>query len=290
MDRSRARFLRLVAALVLTTSVLVGCGDDDGDADATTTTETPATSGSPTTTETPTTSESPTTTETPTTSESPTTTETPSTTSTPDGPVPDDELPGEAFDISPDAGDLIAVVGVRFDDVLNVRRTPGTDGEILAGLAPLADDAVATGRARMLTSSIWWEIVTADGVTGWVGSSFTAQIGPTGDTTAAVIAELGYRPEEATMSDLGLLVAETVDRDPDVPSDIVMSVEADETGDLGEVTFDLIGLGDDSVRGVRLHVFGQPLESGDGFGLRSVEQTDLCDPVRGPSEPDGLCA
>lgn len=260
MDPSRTRVLRLVAALVLTTSVLVGCGDDDGDADATTTTETPTTSGSPTTT------------------------------STPDGPVPDAELPGEAFDISPDAGDLIAVVGVRFDDVLNVRRTPGTDGEILAGLAPLADDAVATGRARMLTSSIWWEIVTADGVTGWVGSSFTAQIGPTSDTTAAVIAELGYRPEEATMSDLGLLVAETVDRDPDVPSDIVMSVEADETGDLREVTFDLIGLGDDSVRGVRLHVFGQPLESGDGFGLRSVEQTDLCDPVRGPSEPDGLCA
>lgn len=284
MAPSRTRFLRLVAALVLTTSVLVACGDDDGEADATTTTSAPSTTSSTTSSST-TTSESPTTTETPTTSESPSTT-----TSAPDGPVPDDELPGEAFDIAPDAGDAIAVIGVRFDDVLNVRRIPGTDGEILAGLAPLAADAEATGRARMLTSSIWWEIVTADGVTGWVSSSFTAQLGPTGDTTAAVIAELGYRPEEATMSDLGLLVAETVDRDPDVPSEIVMTVEADESGDLGEVTFDLVGLGDDAVRGVRLHVFGQPLESGDGFGLRTVEQTDLCDPVRGPSEPDGLCA
>ncbi len=105
-----------------------------------------------------------------------------------------------------------------------------------------------------------------------------------------MIAALGYTPEEASISDLGFLVGDTIDTDPDIPTEIVMTVAADETGDLAEVTFDLLGLGDDSVRGFRLHVFGQPLPSGDAFALKSVEATDLCDPTRGPAEPLGVCA
>ncbi len=291
MDLNRHRSARLLGPLLVLALIPAGCGDDDDGAapDDSTTTVT-STTAAPTTSET---TEPPTTTESTTTTEPPATTTTvdaTTTTTAPTGPVPEDELPGEAFDLTPGADETLAVVGVRFDDVLNVRRIPGTDGEIVTTLAPTAADFVATGRARMLTRSIWWEVVTADGVTGWVSSAFTAKIGPTFDTTAAVIDELGYTPEEATMSDLGLLVLETVDRDPDLPFDFAMSVEADETGDLGEVTFDLVGLGDDAVRGVRVHVFGEPLPSGDGFSLRSVEQTDMCDSVRGPSEPGGLCA
>ncbi len=47
-------------------------------------------------------------------------------------------------------------------------------------------------------------------------------------------------------------------------------------GDLGEVTYDLGGLGDDSVWGWRLHVFGAPDEDGKGFSLKSVEGTIFC--------------
>lgn len=285
MTIMNSRVIGALAALTLTAGVVAGCGDDDASGgDSTSTTSAPAT----TTTAEP----APSTTEPVSATTSPSTTASPPATSPadPGEPVPDADLPGTAFDLAPTADEPIAVIGVRFDDVLNVRRTPGEDGEIVAELTPLADDAIATGRARQLSRSIWWEITTADGVVGWVGSSFTAKIGPTYDSTAAVIDELGYRPEEATMSDLGLLVGETVDRDPAFTSAPVMVVEADETGDLGEVTFDIVGLGDDAVRGVRIHVFGEPLPSGDGFGLRTVEQTDLCDPVRGPTSPDGICA
>jgi hypothetical protein len=205
-------------------------------------------------------------------------------------PVPDDELPGEAFIAAPSEGRAVAVAGVSHDDVLNVRVIPGTEGEIVAELGPTSADSVATGRARLLPSSIWWEVTTADGIVGWVSSRFTAQIGPTTDITAGMIAELGTTPEAETIAELGRLVAEAVDPDPDVPTDIVMSVNADETGDLAEVTYDVIGLGDDAVRGIRVHVFGQPLDSGDGFELRTIEATDLCDPVRGPDEPGGICA
>ena len=260
-----------VVALVAVASLLAGaCGDDDT-ADTTTSTSTVPDSS--------------------TTSASTTTAPTTST-STGSGSegIPDADLPGEPFGLSPAAGRALAVVGVRFDDTLNVREVPGTDGEVIATLEPTSTDAVATGRARTVAESIWWEVTTVDGLIGWIASSFTAQLGPTTDTTAAVIATLGATPEEASVQDLGFLVADTVDTDPDVPTDLVIVVAADETGDLAEVTIDVIGLGDDALRGVRLHVFGTPLESGDAFALKSVEATDLCDPTRGPAAPGDVCA
>ena len=51
---------------------------------------------------------------------------------------------------------------------------------------------------------------------------------------------------------------------------------APSVGDLGEVIYDVVGFADDSVRGLRLHIFGQPLAGGEGFSLKSVEATSLC--------------
>jgi hypothetical protein len=56
--------------------------------------------------------------------------------------------------------------------------------------------------------------------------------------------------------------------------------------DLGEVTFDVVGLLDDSQLGWRLHIFGQPTEGGEGFSLMSVEATAFCG--RGVTE-EGFC-
>jgi hypothetical protein len=267
--------VRSLAAVTALTLLAAACSSDGDNVEAGAT-STSTSVPDPATTD-PATTTAPTSTTTSTTTVAPTT-------------IPDDDLPGDSFDAAPAAGRSVAVVGVRHDDVLNVRSAPGTDNDIVAELPPTSADAVATGRARLLPSSIWWEVTTADGIVGWISSRFTAQIGPTTDTTAQVIADMGTTPQAATIADLGRLVAEAADNDPDVPTDIVMSVDADETGDLAEVTFDVIGLGDDAVRGIRLHVFGQPLESGDGFELRTVEATDLCDPVRGPAEPAGICA
>jgi hypothetical protein len=71
----------------------------------------------------------------------------------------------------------------------------------------------------------------------------------------------------------------------DPPSRIVMSV-APTVGDLGEVTYDVVGLGDDALGGVRLHVFGDPAEGGEGFVLSNVERTFICS--RGVTD-DGFC-
>ena len=218
-----------------------------------------------------------------TTGSEPTTTITaaPPTTST-TTPPPTTTLPGDPIDIGPSAGDVLAVIGVAHDDVLNVRAAPGTDQAIVVELEPLADDVVAVGNSRSLPRSIWFE-VDVDGVTGWSSSSFLGYLGQTTDETASIIDLLGETPEAETMTDLGRVVAEALASD-EPPSRIVMTVSPT-VGDLGEVTYDLVGLGDDALRGFRLHVFGTPSESGEGFVLRSVEQTLLC----GRGVNAGLC-
>ena len=65
---------------------------------------------------------------------------------------------------------------------------------------------------------------------------------------------------------------------------IVVSV-APTVGDLGEVTYDVVGLGDDSLGGYRLHIFGQPTDSGGGFSLMAIEATAMCQ----RAVHDGLC-
>ena len=218
-------------------------------------------------------------------SEATTTITTPTTTSSTAGTSTtlEEELPGEPIDFGPRAGEEIAVIGVAHDDVLNIRAAPGTDAVIVADLAPTASGITATGRARSLPESIWYE-VDVDGVTGWVSSAFVGYLGLVDDATAELIAALEGTPGAETMLDLGLIVAEAMASD-DPPSRIVMSV-APTVGDLGEVTYDVVGLGDDALGGVRLHVFGDPAEGGEGFVLSNVERTVICS--RGVTD-DGLC-
>ncbi len=192
-------------------------------------------------------------------------------------------LPGEPFDIGPAEGDVIAVVGVAHDDVLWLRDGPGIGYEPLLGLDPLADDLVASGRHRLLESSIWTEL-TADGVTGWVNSRYVGYLGGVDDITSWVVSQMGEIPEAETMLDLGTAVARSFDRgEGGFRFEMVVPPVV---GDLGEVTFDVVGLLDDAQLGWRLHIFGQPTAGGEGFSLKSVEATSICG--RGVTN-DGLC-
>ena len=108
-------------------------------------------------------------------------------------------LPGEPTDFGPRAGGIVAVVGVAFDDELNVRSAPGVSNAIVATLAPMAT-ADATGNNRLLGTSIWYE-VDAAGTTGWANSAFLLGVGETRDITSQVISQLGSRPSAETMLD-----------------------------------------------------------------------------------------
>ena len=126
----------------------------------------------------------------------------------------------------------------------------------------------------------------AAGATGWVSSRFVAYVGATDDITALVVDRVGEIPSAETMLDLADIVAGVMKSQGEPESRITVTV-APEVGDVGEVTMDILGFGDDALFGIRLVIFGQPIADGEGFSLMSVESTSLCG--RGASA-DGLCA
>lgn len=247
-----------LAALVVSILLLGACGEDAATSTTTTTVRATTTSSLATTT----TSSLATTTSTTAT----TTTSAPASTSS----TGSSELPGEPTDFGPAAGDTLAVVGVAHDDVLNLRAAPGADQEILEGIPPTYEALTALGQTRELPGSLWIG-VDYGGTEGWVNLRFIGYLGDTTDITHTVTEQLGGTPGAETMLDLGLIVAEGIAGD--ASADIVMSV-APSVSDLGEVTFDVTGFEDDSVRGSRLHVFGQPID--EAFLLASVEATVIC--------------
>ncbi len=206
-----------------------------------------------------------------------TTTAAPTTTTT----VP--ALAGEPFDLYGygfAAGQEVGVIGVRHDDVLNVRALPGADQPIVATLDPLARGFTATGNGWLLPGHSYWEEVEVGGFTGWVHGSYVSRLTPPREWVEdAVTAE--------TLLELGRIVAERhAYDDGDIVSDVVLTLAPRGEHDLGEVAYDVIGLADDSTWGVRLHVFARPTDDRQAFELVRVVVTEMCD--RGVSA-GGLC-
>jgi hypothetical protein len=256
--------------MVLLALTAAACGNDAGEVTTTSTLTSTTATLAPTTTAAPTT-----------TTAGPAATTTVEVTTTTAAPSPTTTgLAGNPIDFGPAEGDVLMVIGVRHDDVLNLRARPGADQPIRDEIPPTFDDLVAEGNTRELPSSFWLE-VDYDGTVGWVNLSYIGYQGDTYDDTAPVIADMGERPTGSSMTALGELIAEQyVSEEPE--SDVVQVTQAT-TGDLAEVTYDVVGLGDDAVRGVRLHVFAE--NDGAGFSLRTIEVTLLC----GRGVDDGAC-
>lgn len=272
MRKMRLSAIGVVMVLGL---VVAACGTGIGASDTTTTSVEVTTTSEDTTT---------TTAATPSTTTSPTTTTTGGSPTTTSGSPTTTAMRGDRVDLGPPAGAELGVIGVRHNDFLNLRANPGADQRIVEEIPPTYDGLIARGHTRDLGRSFWTQ-VDYEGSRGWVNMRYVAYIGRTDDTTSQVINDFGERPEASTMAELGMMIAERAASD-DPRSDIVMVVK-EKGGDLGEVTFDVVGLGDDSVRGVRLHIFAENMDG--HFQLRTVEQTLFCDPARG-MDADGTCA
>jgi hypothetical protein len=193
-------------------------------------------------------------------------------------------LPGERQDIYPYEGAKLAVAGVAANDTLKVRSGPGTEFNVLFELRPTATNAMATGHNRSLREAGFWSEIVAEGRTGWANTSFLLQLGEVNDITAALFPTPADRPAAKTMLELGWAVART--RAGDDPEAEVVVVDGPTAGDLGEITVDIVGVGDDSVGGERLKIFAEPASGGRSFTVRSIEATTFC--RRGVVE-GGLC-
>jgi len=164
------------------------------------------------------------------------------------------------------------VIGVAHDDVLNLRGGPGVDAQIVDRIPPTYDELVASGNTRELPRAFWIQ-VDYDGTEGWVNLSYVGYQGAVTDETAHVVDELGGYPANSTMTGLAEEVADLFATDDEGGSEVVQVTPVSE-GDLFEVTYDVIGLADDAIRGVRLHIFAE--EGSHGFTLSNLEVLLIC--------------
>jgi hypothetical protein len=197
----------------------------------------------------------------------------------------DKAFPGERVELYPYQGARLAVVGVAAADKLKVRSGPGVEFGVLFELGPLAMNATATGHNRSVGAGGFWSEISADGRTGWANTAFLLQPGQVTDITAALFPTPSARPKAETMGELGQIVGRRRAGASDPEPNIVV-VDGPTVGDLGEITVDVIGLGDDAQGGERLKIFAEPGPPGARFTVRTVEATALCS--RGVTD-DGLC-
>lgn len=201
----------------------------------------------------------------------------------------EDNLPGEPFFIGPARGEAMDVVGVRYNDVLNLRALPDPGADIVTTAAPLsaAPTLVSSGEGRLLTSAAWWEI-TADGEPVWANATFLGSLGPAGDVTDELPAL-----EASSLSDLAEAVGATRGDGPE-PLVVFATEPVAIDGNGGEATIDVIGLGDDAVKGERIDIrydfiYDNPDADNRevvGYRLTSATATAICG--RGVSS-DGRC-
>ena len=233
-----------------------------------------------------------------------------------DALAPTDSLPGEPYEWGPAEGTLLSVVGVPqlplhdvpagefiatldisnpYESLLRVREAPS--GEVIASIDSPTGGIAATGGTRRLPGTEWpeavWSEVRVAGLTGWARAAHLAPTGLTDDVTAQIIDILGERPEGDTLVDLALIVGGALATEE--PRSLVHTVTRPIVHEgLGEVTVDVLNIGDDSLLGFRLHVSAIPAaedwmsEDPGPFTLRTVERTIICHSHRGVTD-DGLC-
>jgi hypothetical protein len=180
----------------------------------------------------------------------------------------------------------VAVVGVSYDDVLNIRDGPGIRYNIAGALEPTASDIPVTGEARLLPTSIWYEVSTAD-KTGWLSGDFIGLLGATEDATLVVYGMLGSPLGNDDLEALGATIANAFLSDEG--RSWIALVEPSEGGSptaVSSITYDVVGLSDDAIKGYRLVIHATQTVDDGPFTLHSVERTYIC--WRGV-DADGLC-
>ena len=226
--------------------------------------------------------------------------------------------PSDINAIGPAAGTAMAVVGVRRDDVLNIRDAPS--GNIIARLSPMLgegrgheidvlapdNDTVlaitdlvgvkATGETELLPTTTWHK-VNIGGVVGWASDAYLAPLGQgAAELSDLLQRNLGQSDSYATVADIEQRISDVIDVvEPDAERIVISPVEFFEG--TGAHWLDVIGVRDDRLRGYRVGVdvraggdwmVPDAATSAGPFTSLDVWATELCLNARG-TDQDGKC-
>lgn len=188
--------------------------------------------------------------------------------------------------------ETIRWVDVAIDDPdggLNMREGAGVDYPIVKVL-PRGDTVGITGVCEVVGSTDWWQVQT-NGQLGWVSSTFLTE-------DAVYVTSIGAGTSDTenagltgdTLDEIAAELAERYGFDDDVVINETVEAEAiDAIG--GNVTYEFLGLKDDSVAGYQVFINWWVDRSADGnevFGViaKSITKSPIC--IRGVSD-SGLC-
>lgn len=198
--------------------------------------------------------------------------------------------PGPPAAKGPEAGTVLDVVGVRYDDALNFRVDPDPSADIVATARPdvaqRSEDAVivAIGEAATSGTSVWWQ-VTVDGEEAWANSRYLGVLGVGGDTPELI-------DLEAT-GDQGLenVVAEA--RSPGDATGVLLEVVGVDA--ISSVfSIDVLGGYGDGVKGERFEIEAYNIKADDPDATPYVIGARIMSAVRIPIcefgvDPGGGC-
>lgn len=204
---------------------------------------------------------------------------------------------GVFYDIGPAAGEILDVVGVRYDDVLNIRDQASTSGAIVATAAPFAaNPQLVSGGEGLLfnpNGGAWWK-VTVNGTQAWASSSFLAQVSPNNED---LLPTLTANMPSTTSPNANTLIIDIATALADGPTpSVVFSTEPQGIDAIGsEATIDVLGIGDDSLMGWRINILfnnvfddiNDPNPQVIGVELVSADAFPICQ--RGRQAGTGLC-
>ncbi len=160
---------------------------------------------------------------------------------------------GSAYSIGPAQGETMDVVGVAWDDVLNFRTAADPSASIVDTVAPFSSTpaVISQGDGWLLANSAWWR-VTEGGQEAWANTTFLGQLG----ATTNIFGGLSASMPSLSAPDLDTLAENIGSARSGGPVPLVVfstePVGLDAQG--GEATIDVIGLGDDSVKGERISI------------------------------------
>lgn len=168
----------------------------------------------------------------------------------------------------PPAGIRLDIVGVVGTDVLNFRQRPDPSSPILATAPPATEGVtsplvVATGVGQNFGNEIWWQ-VTIDGATAWANARFLGMLGVSTNIFDELEADMASLSADS-IEELAAAIAATRSDGPTPTAVVVELLGVDAPSSLA--TIDVIGIGDDAVKGERIHL--------DLFNIRDIDAQEF---------------
>ena len=184
---------------------------------------------------------------------------------------------------TPSDGKILAVVGVEYWDILEVHSDPGESPPLVGTLEPLDDSIISLGQARILPQSIWYCIEWQNGTGAWASSYYLSYLA---DPHPVSNPDRWVDLNAANLEDFLEEVESEYERPAESEGGPMRIVISDLDYINNEVSFDVIGFLDDSVKGLRL-TFSTSVEPDGSLTVSSVQSRAMC--VRGGGPGSHLC-